>query len=111
MEQFTAKKKIKNRRRQFAEDAAKQLKEEGSPTLQHAMDMANEKGVSSWLTVLSPKEHAPFYPTQASFRDALSLGYGRLPSMVSMRCSCGHSFLHPTLAVVPKGWLSLHMAQ
>jgi len=50
------KKDIKKRRRQFGEDAAMHIKEEVSSALhaQRAMDMASEKGASSWFYHLTP---------------------------------------------------------
>ena len=48
------------------------LREAVSPALQHAMDLASERGASSWLTVLPLEEHK-FALHKQAFRDALAL--------------------------------------
>ena len=101
-EQITAKQYIKKRRRQVAEEAAKKIREEVSPVLQRAMDLASERGASSWLTVLPLEEHH-FVLHKQAFRDALALRYGWLPSMVPTQCACGQSFTIQHVLSCPKG--------
>ena len=78
------------------------IREEASPALQCAMDMASERGASSWLTVLSLDEHH-FALHKQAFRDALALQYGWLPSMVPTHCTCGQSFSIQHMLSCPKG--------
>ena len=108
MQQITAKKDIKKRRRQFGGDAAMHIREEVSPALQRAMDMASERGASGWLTVLPLDEHH-FALHKLAFRDAFALRYGWVPSMVPTLYLWSIVF-HPTYAVMSKGWVPYHMA-
>ena len=100
--QITAKRDVKNKRRQLGVDAAKQIREAVSPALQRAMDLASERGASSWLTVLPLEEHR-FALHKQAFRDALALRYGWLSSMVPTHCTCGQSFSIQHMLSCPKG--------
>ena len=51
---------------------AKIIRESLPATKQRTMDLINEKGASSWLTVLPLKEHG-FNLNKSEFRDALCL--------------------------------------
>ena len=55
--------------------------------LQRAIDLAKEKGASTWLTVLPLKEHSFSLHTSA-FHDALALRYGWTPSKQPLKCEC-----------------------
>ena len=52
---------------------------------QHSMDMASEKGSSSWLVAL-PIESYGFSLHKGAFRDAISLRYGWQPSLLPTFC-------------------------
>ncbi len=56
-------------------------------TLQRAMDLASEKGASSWLTALPLSEHG-FTLHKGAFQDALALSYGWNPTNTSSNCDC-----------------------
>ncbi len=60
---------------------------------QKLMDMASEKGSSSWLAALPIESHG-FSLHQGAFRDAISLRYacGWLPPHLPSKCVCGKSF-------------------
>ena len=58
------------------------------PQLQKAVDLAQEKGASIWLTALPLKEHG-FTLHRAAFHDAMALRYGWSPSNLPSRCDCG----------------------
>ena len=58
---------------------------------QHSMDLAQEKGVSNWLTTL-PIDENGFTLHKGAFRDAIALRYGWLPSNIPSTCTCGKSF-------------------
>ena len=60
-------------------------------TLQRAMDLASEKGASSWLTALPLSEHG-FTLHKGAFQDALALRYGRNPTNTPTNCDCGKAF-------------------
>ena len=71
----------------FAQSVVDRLPPQGK----QAVELAKEKGSSSWLNTLPIAEHG-FDLSEAAFRDAVSLRYGweiaNLPSM----CSCGAHF-------------------
>ena len=58
---------------------ANSLRDDLTPTLQRAMNLARERGSSSWLTSLPIKEHG-FYLHKSAFVDALALRYSWAPS-------------------------------
>ena len=55
------------------------------------MDLAKEKGASTWLTALPIEEHG-FTLHKSAFVDAISLRYGWLPSKIPSTCACGSKF-------------------
>ena len=67
-----------------------------------AMDLAQEKGASTWLTSL-PLEEFGFSLQKGAFRDALALRYGWLPSNTPTNCECGTSFSVEHVLSCPKG--------
>ena len=60
-------------------------------SLQRAVDLAKEKGASTWLTVLPLTDHG-FALHKSAFHDALALRYGWIPSKLPSKCDCGNSF-------------------
>ena len=72
------------------------------PNLQLAMDLAKEKGASSWLTALPLEEHG-FALHKRAFRDAISLRYGWMPENVASQCACGQAFSVQHSLSCPKG--------
>ena len=60
-------------------------------SLQRAVDLAKEKGASTWLTVLPLTDHG-FALHKSAFHDALALRYGWIPSELPSKCDCGNSF-------------------
>ena len=59
--------------------------------LQSCMELAQEKGASSWLSALLIDSHV-FALHKSAFRDALCLRYGWLLENSPSHCSCGHQF-------------------
>ena len=74
-------------RSQEAENLHQQLPD----NLKRAMDLAQEKGASSWLSVL-PLEELGFSLHKGAFRDAVSLRYGWQLSYLPNECICGKQF-------------------
>ena len=70
-----------------ADDLYSQL----SDSLQRAVNLAKEKGASTWLTVLPLTDHG-FALHKSTFHDALALRYGWTPSKLPSKCDCGNSF-------------------
>jgi len=66
------------------------------------MDLASEKGASSWLTSL-PIEEYGFCLHKGAFRDALALRYGWSPQQTPMYCVCGASFTVEHALSCPRG--------
>ena len=101
-EQIEVKCTIKARRRQLGLDAAHVIRESLTPPLRLAMDLAQEKGASSWLTALPLEEHG-FTLHKSAFRDALALRYGWVPSHIPSHCVCGQSFSVQHALSCPRG--------
>ena len=66
------------------------------------MELASEKGASSWLTTL-PIEEFGFCLYKGAFADALSLHYGWTPSRIPISCVCGSSFTVGHVLSCPRG--------
>ena len=60
-------------------------------SLRRSVDLAKEKGASTWLTALPLVEHG-FTLHKGAFRDALALRYGWTPSEMPSMCTCGSKF-------------------
>ena len=59
--------------------------------LKRVVDIAKEKGASSWLSTLPIAEHG-FNLHKGDFRDALCLRYGWKPNGLPPRCVCDKAF-------------------
>ena len=66
------------------------------------MELASEKGASSWLTALPLTEHS-FSLHKGAFRDALALRYGWFPLQTPAHCDCGANFSIDHSLSCPKG--------
>ena len=75
-----------------------------SSSLQLAVNLATEKGASSWLTTL-PLEEYGFTLPKSAFQDAAALRYGWLPLRTLAHCACGSSFSVDHALSCPKGGL------
>ena len=90
-EQMDAKANLHKLRRSQQQESASLLKPSLNNSLQRAMELAQEKGASSWLTALPVAEFG-FTLHKSAFRDALCLRYGWQPSRVPLNCDCGSQF-------------------
>ena len=71
-----------------------------SPQLKRHVDLAKEKGASSWLSVLPLDDHN-FSLHKGAFKDAICLRYGwKLPN-TPIKCSCGTTFSTDHAIVCP----------
>ena len=102
VEQADAKTTIKTRRRQQGLEAATNIHISLTPPMQLAMNLAQEKGASSWLTALPLEEHG-FTLHKSAFRDAMALRYGWTPSQIPSHCVCGQSFTVQHALSCPRG--------
>ena len=62
-----------------------------SDPIRRAVDLAKEKGSSTWLTALPLAEHG-FALHKRAFHNALALRYGWTPSEMPSMCACGGKF-------------------
>ena len=70
---------------------ARNVHDQLPPQLKRCVDLAQEKGSSSWLSVLPLEEHG-FYLHKGEFRDALCLRYGWNLCSTPQTCNCGAQF-------------------
>ena len=66
------------------------------------MDLAQEKGASSWLTSLPTKE-VGFALHKGTFHNALALRYNWQPLQIPSTCGCGAKFSVEHALSCPKG--------
>ncbi|CAM1309822.1 Uncharacterised protein r2_g1998 [Pycnogonum litorale] len=85
--------KLKVRSEKFRDEKMKveKIRKKLPAQLQRTLDLAAEKGASSWLTALPIRDHG-FTLHKSAFRDALCLRYGWIPKNLPMYCECGNSF-------------------
>ena len=100
LEQNHIKCSMKKRKREQQNDDAITLR--SLDTLKRAMELAKEKGSSSWLTPLPLESHG-FALHKSSFRDALCLRYGWQPERLPTRCDCGDAFTVDHALNCPRG--------
>ena len=78
-----------------------------APThLQRAIELAQEKGASSWLTTVPLKEHK-FVLHKRALHDALALRYGWSLRGVPTHCACGAQFSVEHELSCPKGGFTI----
>ena len=102
IQQHLRKRDIHRRKRQITTNAAADLRANLPPHLKFAMDLAQEKGASSWLNAVPIKEYG-FLLHKGAFRDAIALRYGRLPQHLPASCPCGKPFSVEHALSCPKG--------
>ena len=87
----TMKKDLKASNRQRSEEEANIIYNQLMPQMKRQVDLAKERGASSWLSVL-PLSDQGFHLHKGEFRDALCLRYGwTLPNTPNL-CNCGKVF-------------------
>ena len=102
--QQVAKANVRTSRKSHLATIANQLKERLPPCLKRSMELASEKGASSWLTALPITEHG-FTLHKGAFRDALCLRYNWQPTHLPKSCVCSHSFTVDHALSCPTGGL------
>ena len=104
-DQWLARSSVHYRRRDItARITASSLRSLLLEDLQRSVGLAQERGASNWLISLPIHEHG-FSLHKGTFRDALALRYGWLPSHVPSECSCGKSFsVHHALSCAKGGF-------
>ena len=100
--QLNAKKDVRKQKQENVKSSAANVKSTLSASLKYAVDLAQEKGASTWLTAL-PLDVFGFSLHKDAFKDALALRYGWLPSNVPSSCACGSHFTVEHSLSCPKG--------
>ena len=101
-DQLTAKADVHTSRRETSTAEANRVKQALHDNLQRAMDLATEKGASSWLTSL-PIDEFGFALHKGAFHDALALRYGWQPARTPSNCTCGTKFTIEHSLSCPRG--------
>ena len=91
-------KQLENSQRQLQEE----IKKSSTPTFLRAIELAEEKGVSSWLTAVPLREYG-FDLHKGAFRDAMALRYGWKPADLPTSCVCGSRFSVEHALSCPRG--------
>ena len=104
--QLSARANIRRERRQQVTLEADSLRDDLTPTLQRAMNLARERGSSSWLTSLPIKEHG-FCLHKSAFVDALALRYGWAPSRTPTTCAMHPIILPASILYTMHSWCTL----
>ena len=89
--QQLAKAEVRSIRRANQQEDASKLQRQLPVHLQRCMELAQEKGASTWLSALPIDSHG-FALHKSAFRDALSLRYDWALENSPSHCSCGHQF-------------------
>ena len=89
--QRQCRKAVSQEKRQHTVDEAEHLLKEVPDHLAKMVNLAAEKGASSWLTALPIDEHG-FYLQKTAFCDANCLRYGWMPEQLPDKGTCGSQF-------------------
>ena len=81
-------KNIKMNNRKNPQEEADKVSSLLNPTTQRGMKLAQEKGLSAWLTTLPIEEHG-YALHKGAFQDAIALRYGWRPDAMPSVCVCG----------------------
>ena len=104
MEQIIRKSGIQSARQSHYSSASSSICANLKHSLQLAVDLANTKRASSWLSTL-PLAEDGFVLHKSAFHDALVLRYGWSLSRTPSHCACGTSFIVDHALSCPKGGL------
>ena len=89
--QKECRKAISQEKRQRTGDEAERLLQKLPEQMERMVNLAAEKGASSWLAALPIDEHG-FHLHKSAFRDAICLRYGWTPEHLPEKCICGSHF-------------------
>ena len=89
--QIAARSATRRSRRVAQERDAAALFDRLGPLMQHSVELAKEKGASSWLETLPLTEHE-FALSKSAFGDATRLRYGWSMDRVPTKCVCSQPF-------------------
>ena len=98
---------VRKKRKHKLEDDAAKIQSVLNTPLKRSVDLAKEKGASSWLTTL-PLEEQGFALYKSAFWDALALRYNWLLDRMPAKCACNESFTVEHVLSCPKGAFAIH---
>ena len=101
-QQLEAKKDVRKENQILAKNTVAELGNSLPVSLRRPMEMAQERGASSWLTSL-PIEEFNFTLHKGAFHDAIAIRYGWSPSRMPKHCDCGSKFSLEHSFSCPKG--------
>ena len=93
---------IHKNNRQIQKHTAEHVYNQLTPQLKRSVDLAKERGSSSWLSVLPLDDHG-FSLHKGDFRDALCLRYGWSLPHTPAKCNCGSPFSVDHAMICPMG--------
>lgn len=93
---------VRQSNRTFQKQHAEAVYDLLSPQFKRCVDLAKEKGASSWLSVLPLDDHG-FSLHKGAFRDAICLRYGWSLPNTPTKCCCGSAFSPNHAMICPKG--------
>ena len=105
-QQQAIKQTLRAERSREQKDTATELQNRLPQHLQHAANLASEKGASSWLTALPLDAHG-FALHKGGFRDALCLRYNWAPPHLPTKCACGSNFTIDHALSCPTGGFTI----
>lgn len=98
----TLKSKCRAHNNRIAASGRKTLYDKLPKELKRSMDIAQDRGASSWLSSLPIREHG-FDLHKRAFHDALCLRYGWRPAHLPTHCICGATFTVEHVLSCPNG--------
>ena len=102
--QLSQKSSVRLLKQEYYSKCSADLRHHLDSSLRLALDLAVERGASTWLTAL-PLDEYGFALHKSAFQDALALRYGWLPLRAPTHCACGTSFSVEHALSCPKGGL------
>ena len=102
--QLSQKSSVRSLKQEYYSKCSTDLRQHLDPSLRLVLDLAVERGASTWLTAL-PLDEYGFALHKSAFQDALALHYGWLPLRSPTHCACGTSFSIEHALSCPKGGL------
>ena len=102
VKQKEAKRKIQHKKSERLAEEAKAIHERMPQDYQRPIELACEKGASTWLTSL-PLSAYGFSMHKTAFRDAICLRYNWRPNHLSTTCACGEQFTTSHALSCPTG--------
>ena len=102
MEQRHAKTALVQQKAELIVETTERVLGEVQAEQRQMIEVAAEKGASSWLTTLPVEEHG-FYLSKTAFWDAIHLRYGLKPERLPDKCVCGVQFSVEHALTCPHG--------